>query len=305
MRLSAALLKDLKRHEGFRARPYLCTAGQVTIGYGHNLEAHPDSILLFPEMGEECSDARMEAATVVREVKAGNLRGRALLDKLLALGVEWNESEAALRLEQDVIGLESSMTTQCAAYRHLVNASAATEAGRTMSANACDGAGVRADVVMNMAFNLGVLGVLKFRKMHQAILADDYDTAAAEMLNSRWSAQVKGRAVELARRMRSGVREEVATSKVRSVSTVRPIRGMSMDSASVTKKAQAKNGVVTVNAAVFSAGFQQDTRCADVFWDAHSAVFAPPHRGGGDGGLGGGHGGMPAMAEPSRPRAVQ
>ncbi len=28
----------LKRHEGFRAKPYRCTAGKLTIGYGRNLD---------------------------------------------------------------------------------------------------------------------------------------------------------------------------------------------------------------------------------------------------------------------------
>ncbi|WP_144395655.1 glycoside hydrolase family protein [Pleionea sediminis] len=32
------LKDDLKRDEGFRAYPYECTAGKVTIGYGRNLE---------------------------------------------------------------------------------------------------------------------------------------------------------------------------------------------------------------------------------------------------------------------------
>lgn len=32
------LVEDLKRDEGFRAKPYRCTAGKVTIGYGRNLD---------------------------------------------------------------------------------------------------------------------------------------------------------------------------------------------------------------------------------------------------------------------------
>ena len=28
----------IKRHEGFREKPYLCTAGKLTIGYGRNLD---------------------------------------------------------------------------------------------------------------------------------------------------------------------------------------------------------------------------------------------------------------------------
>lgn len=29
---------SIKRHEGLRLKPYLCTAGKLTIGYGRNLE---------------------------------------------------------------------------------------------------------------------------------------------------------------------------------------------------------------------------------------------------------------------------
>lgn len=32
------VIADLKRHEGFRARPYRCSAGKLTIGYGLNLD---------------------------------------------------------------------------------------------------------------------------------------------------------------------------------------------------------------------------------------------------------------------------
>ncbi len=34
-------IKRTKMHEGFRARPYYCTAGRLTIGYGWNIEAFP------------------------------------------------------------------------------------------------------------------------------------------------------------------------------------------------------------------------------------------------------------------------
>jgi lysozyme len=32
------LILILKRHEGFRSKPYRCTAGKLTIGYGRNLD---------------------------------------------------------------------------------------------------------------------------------------------------------------------------------------------------------------------------------------------------------------------------
>ncbi len=34
-------VKRTKIHEGFRAKPYYCSAGKLTIGYGWNIEAFP------------------------------------------------------------------------------------------------------------------------------------------------------------------------------------------------------------------------------------------------------------------------
>ena len=36
--ISSELLAQLKKHEGFRSKPYICTAGKLTIGYGRNLD---------------------------------------------------------------------------------------------------------------------------------------------------------------------------------------------------------------------------------------------------------------------------
>ena len=55
-----------------------------------------------------------------------------------------------------------------------------------------------------MAFNLGVPRLCKFKNMWAAIHEKDFDTAAEEMLDSRWAEQVKGRATELAEMMKTG-----------------------------------------------------------------------------------------------------
>ena len=60
-------------------------------------------------------------------------------------------------------------------------------------------------VIVEMIFNLGLAGTLKFNKMWSAIGAGDFGEAAAEMLDSKWARQVKGRAVELAEIMRHGI----------------------------------------------------------------------------------------------------
>lgn len=62
----------------------------------------------------------------------------------------------------------------------------------------------RRRVIVEMIFNLGLGGVLKFKKMWVAIMDGDFDRAADEMLDSKWARQVKGRAVRLADEMRNG-----------------------------------------------------------------------------------------------------
>jgi lysozyme len=63
---------------------------------------------------------------------------------------------------------------------------------------------VRQRVLVDMAFNLGVAGLLGFRRTLAAVQAGDYEAAARGMLASLWATQVKGRALTLARMMRTG-----------------------------------------------------------------------------------------------------
>ncbi|MFW6271317.1 MAG: glycoside hydrolase family protein [Bacillota bacterium] len=60
---------------------------------------------------------------------------------------------------------------------------------------------IRQRVIIDMAINLGVSGLLKFKKMITALKGGDYKRAAIEMLDSRWAKQVGGRADRLARMM--------------------------------------------------------------------------------------------------------
>ena len=64
----------------------------------------------------------------------------------------------------------------------------------------------RQDVLANMAFNLGVEGLLAFRHTLRAVEARDYAAAAAHMLASEpWRSQVGARAERLAVQMRTGL----------------------------------------------------------------------------------------------------
>lgn len=63
----------------------------------------------------------------------------------------------------------------------------------------------RQNVLVNMAFNLGVAGLLTFKNMLDAVRMGLFLVAAEEMLDSKWAKQVGYRAEELAEQMRTGV----------------------------------------------------------------------------------------------------
>lgn len=63
---------------------------------------------------------------------------------------------------------------------------------------------VRQRVLLDMAFNLGVVGLLNFKKTLAMIEAGNYEKAAAMMLDSKWAKQVGTRAERLSRMMFTG-----------------------------------------------------------------------------------------------------
>ena len=62
----------------------------------------------------------------------------------------------------------------------------------------------RKAVLVNMAYNIGIKGLMGFKKMLAAIDDNDFEKAASEMLDSRWANQVPIRAQRLTKQMRSG-----------------------------------------------------------------------------------------------------
>ncbi len=63
---------------------------------------------------------------------------------------------------------------------------------------------VRQRVLIDMAFNLGTSGLLKFKKTLSYVQSTHYHQASKSMLNSRWAKQVGQRAETLARMMETG-----------------------------------------------------------------------------------------------------
>jgi lysozyme len=63
---------------------------------------------------------------------------------------------------------------------------------------------VRASVLVDMAYNLGVAGLLGFKNTLAFVQSGEYTKAAQNMLRSKWAGQVGKRATRLAEMMRTG-----------------------------------------------------------------------------------------------------
>ena len=63
---------------------------------------------------------------------------------------------------------------------------------------------VRQGVLVNMAFQLGVKGLLGFSTTLQLVSKGYYEDAAQQMLKSKWAAQTPERAKRLAQQMKTG-----------------------------------------------------------------------------------------------------
>jgi len=63
---------------------------------------------------------------------------------------------------------------------------------------------VRQLILVDMAFNMGVPRLCKFKNMWAAVHENKFDVAAKEMLDSKWANQVKSRATKLAHAMHTG-----------------------------------------------------------------------------------------------------
>lgn len=63
----------------------------------------------------------------------------------------------------------------------------------------------RQNVLLNMAFNMGLAGLLGFKVFLGYVALGQFDHAADAMLQSKWARQVGARATRLAQIMRTGV----------------------------------------------------------------------------------------------------
>lgn len=105
-----------------------------------------------------------------------------LIDKKRGGGI--TEDEAAYLLSNDIKRVEGQLDRDLPWWRDLDE--------------------VRQRVLLNMAFNLGINGLLSFVNTLSKMKAGDFAGAADGMLDSLWRKQVGNRAVRLADMMRTG-----------------------------------------------------------------------------------------------------
>lgn len=127
----------LRKEEGLRLKPYRCSAGKLTIGYGRNFE-----------------------------------------DNGISIG------EAEFMLDNDVKSVIQQLSVKIPWIK-------------TLTEN-------RQVVLVDMAFNLGIGGLLLFKNTLAMIQKGEYEAAAKAMLQSKWATQVGKRANELSELMRLG-----------------------------------------------------------------------------------------------------
>lgn len=134
-----AIKKILAFEEGFRDKPYLCSAGYVTIGYGTKLHKRKG----------------MNPANFPLTI---------------------NEAAGAEMLNDDI--------------REVLNA-----INRSKQAEVFNGLSqVRKDIILSMAYQLGVSGVLRFKKTWKYLAKGQYEEASIEMLDSKWYKDTPARA---------------------------------------------------------------------------------------------------------------
>lgn len=126
-----AIKNILAFEEGLGLRPYICSEGYVTIGYGTKLHKN---------------------------------RGMKASDFPLVI----NEAIATEMLNDDVSEII-----------HALQNSKQGDVYRSLSQT-------RKNIIVSMAYQLGVTGVLKFKNTWKALEAGDWELASKEMLDSKW-----------------------------------------------------------------------------------------------------------------------
>ena len=163
------LVKELKKQEGYRNKPYKDTQGFWTIGYGHNLQGRAfdsyENERLFPRY--KTLSAPITAEQCVQYWQQNPI----------------SQSDAEFILEQDI----------------LIVKHAATKIYKKQWEKFNDEQKV---AILDLIFNLGEFKYKQFKRHIKATKALDWETSAAEILNSKAARQAPKRYKELAKQLK-------------------------------------------------------------------------------------------------------
>lgn len=173
-KLLRQVVSDLDRHEGFREFAYPDPLSSLA-------RKHPSKDWGF-------KPAREVLATIgVSPEQAAKLGAPWTVGFGFTHGVtldsRMNRITAERRLEQKILDVDSALSNVLSWYK--------------------EASYVTKTILINMAFNLGVKGLLGFRSTLTFISQKNYEQAARNMTQSLWFRQVGKRAVELTERMRT------------------------------------------------------------------------------------------------------
>lgn len=163
------LIKDLIFDEGLELKPYKCTVGKLTIGIGRNLD---DKRLTMKEI--DFLKTNGDRKERLKEVSEKELF-QSLISDFKEYGI--TKEEALYLLNNDISDFTVLLNKNLLWFK-----SEPDDVKR---------------VLINMAFNLGIGGLLTFKNTLKLIEQHKYKEASNQMLLSKWAKQVKGRAKRL------------------------------------------------------------------------------------------------------------
>lgn len=159
------LIDQLIKHEGEELQVYECPAGFLTIGVGRNLETKGLT-------KKECD-----------KLNLGVSEKNSVITKLEVRGI--TKEESRYLLSNDIDYFIDELDKRLGFFKSL------PETAKI--------------VLVDMAFNLGVNGLLKFKNTLSLIEKGQYVAASQEMLNSAWKFQVGQRAYDLSNQLKQTV----------------------------------------------------------------------------------------------------
>lgn len=161
------LVENIKISEGFREYPYKDSLGKDTVGFG----------TLLPLTVAEVEMVMRERFSIsLRNINDG---GIVIQGMIFPLSKAEAENILQFRLNQKI---SESVERKPIIFRFPQE---------------------KQEVLFEMAYQLGVNGLLNFKMMWLALESFDYKVAAAEMLDSKWHTQTPNRAEKLAKQMES------------------------------------------------------------------------------------------------------